>query len=270
MQGLSPRLYSLTARQIETSKQISDALPDLPITLSDLISEMAAPDYSLASQALELDTEGEVIQNPQNLNIIAHIELALTATSSECDPVIKSAIFQNANEPVYFGSTFGRVRPYLINIFHELKSRNQQINLDDVVVKDTILFSSKGINLGGMSARRARFENINMDSLDLSNADFTDAVFVDVSLRDANLSHVHIIDASFFHVYFGDTLANGLTGNQSAIFSAVRSDSSAHSLEQLPAGDSVFRFARFVPGGSGVTAVPDRTAFTIPKKSEKS
>jgi len=267
MQGLSPRPYSMTLQQTQTSTAVTEAVQELPTTVADLISQMAVPDFSLAAQTLELDKYGEVIQNQGNLDILAAIESALTSPSSECDPKIKSQIFTNATKThgvlsFVYGQycITGMLRSYLTQILNALTKNGLQINLDDVVLTNLDLSHIEDrIDLRGMSARQAQFSNINMRFLKLDGADFTGATFTDINLSHANLSNADITGATFSNVQFGRTLACAMTGNQTAIkgISAVENDF-AYLID-----DSVSRTASTYLNGMFLSAAPDTDKFTF-------
>lgn len=106
MHGFSPRDYSLTARQIQISTEVLRSVPELPVPLTDLISQMAMPDFSLACQALDrsylarimnkLKERGECI----NLDdvVLNVLDLSSTAVRIDlCGMSAKRATFNKIN-----------------------------------------------------------------------------------------------------------------------------------------------------------------------------
>ena len=258
MHGITPINHSLTLLQRQTSAKISDAMPAFPTAVSDLISEMAVPDFSLALQALELDRAGEAVQNEKNQKIISMIELALTSPSSECDPLIKAAVFKNASENL---PPFPqRMNPYLATIINGLKRKGQQIILDDVVLRDLNLSWIQPIDFGGMSAKRAVFENVSMNYLQLERADFTGAHFFRTSLECALLNKANIVNARFSQVSFRNTQVCELTANQSTIFKLCSGREQMTILDEA----RMVRLASSYLKGINIFAIPDSEKFTLP------
>ena len=261
MQGLSPVNRALTPLQRQTSVTLSDTVPDFPTAVADLISQFAMPDYSEALQPLELDQYGEILLNERNQQIINMIELALTAPSSECDPKIKVAVLQLAHvnvaqEPV-------RLRNYIANIINGLARRGQPIILDDVVLKGlTMKAFGVPINLSGMSAKRARFENMDMSYLKMELADFSDAQFFDTNLEAAIVNKATITNARFSNVYFRHTEACELIGNQSVIFKSCSVRNECTILDEVEA----VREASAYLYGRQIFAIPDSEHFVLPAK----
>jgi hypothetical protein len=268
MHGISPKNYSLTSRQREASAEVAKVLPELPTTLCDLISQLAMPDFSLACQTLELNEDGELIKNQRNLAISAMIELALTASSSDCGPLIKAQIFINATEfiGIYIQDDEqygGLLRNYLALIMNELKERGEYINLDDVVLSDLDLSSTAvRVDLCGMSAKRATFNKINMKYLKLIEADLSGAQFIDTSLEQADISNAIVTGATFTNVSFKNTVVCELTGNQSTIYEAIATSSEFTILH----GVMIVQAERTYLNGGHVTAAPDSDHFTLPAK----
>lgn len=260
MIGLSPRVASLTPRQRQTSAAVSEVVPEFPATVSDLISQMAMPDFSLATQKLELDTNDRVFSTQSNQQIIDNIELALTSPSSECEPGIKAAIFFNATD---FFQSRGYYRhllkPYLVQIFDNLHDKACQINLDWVVLTDLNLSCPRHINLKGISAKGATFHNIAMDSLNMEGGDFTGAKFIDISLARANLGQAIFTDASLSNIWFEITTASELVGNQSGMLQ--RRDSY---WQQTILNKVTVQVETTCLAGRLVTATPDMKTFTLP------
>jgi len=257
MHGISPRNYSLTPQQQKTSAEISREIPELPVVLSELISEMAVPDFEMAMEKLELNKNGEAIPTQRTLQIIACIERALTAPSSECDPKIKATVFHNAGVE---SSDKNRMERYLIQIINGLKSKGRQIILDDIEL-DNVNFSMQGIDFSGISARRAVFASVSMKSLNLEAADFTDASFTECPMVWTNLNNVNFTNARFSMVYFHEAEAHGLIGNQLDVFKQV--ETRKQDSEQdgtAPVGNIIFL------GGLVESAIADAETFTLPTK----
>ncbi len=258
MHGLSPINHSLTLLQRQTSAQISDTLQDFPTTVSDLISQMAVPDYSLALQPLELNKAGEIVKNEKNQEIVAMIELVLTSSSSECDPKIKAAVLMNAtvqNLPLR-----PALQPHMATIIRGLQYKKQQIILDDVVIKDLDMSTAVPIDFSGMSAKRATFDNVNMNHLKMDHADFTGAHFFGTSLEAAQLNNANCVDARFTNVSFRNTQACELTGNQSVLFKSCSSK-----LELTITDDQqMVRRSSSLLSGRNLVAIPDSENFTLP------
>jgi len=243
MFGLSPRPHSLTSLQFQVSEKINEAVPALPTTVSDLISEMAVPDFLSAQQKPELDQDGQLIQSPTNQRIVASIELALTSPSTECDPVIKEAIFDNANNRSRFSPT---LLPYLVKIINGLTKSGHKINLDRVVLENSYLVLN-GLDLTGLIARRCIFRDITFRKVNFASANLIGAKFIRCDLREVNLRQANITDGMISMGSAWDTDITGITGNQSAIFHAGS-----------------------VLAGSFYSADPDRSIFTLPIKPNNS
>lgn len=266
MIGFSPRPYTLIPQHIQTSAEVAAAVPDLPTTVIDLISQMAVPDFSLAEQTLELSEDGELIQHQRNLDILATIEAALTSPSSECDPTVKARIFTNATKThgvlsFMYGQYHitGMLRPYLVELLNRLTTARLQINLDRVALNNLELsLHADQLNLTGMSARGAQFSNINMRYLKLDGVDFTGATFTDTNLSQASLCKARITGATFSNVQFSRTLACELCGDQHGIYqlSSIGSEFS-YLAEQRIATEKAYLYGAFV------TAAPDSDSFTL-------
>lgn len=205
----------MTPRQSQTSLEIANAVPEIPTVITELISAMAEPDFIFAAQPLELNGDGEAIQNQKNREIISCIELALTAPSDECSPTIKSNIFRLATEQQ---ESTGILKPYLVEIIGAIIARGLQINLDGVVLSHLKLGALSDLNLAGMSAKGATFNHVNLSFLKMAGADFTAATFTDCSLEWACLDKANISGALFTNVCFEGTQASELSGNQSGIY----------------------------------------------------
>ena len=214
MHGISPRNNSLTALQMQASTKIAEAVTELPTAVTDLISEMALPDFSKATQAPELTLLDELVHNETNRQIAYLIELALTSSSSECDPKFKAQLFDIGSKP---GQNGRILKPYLCMIINNLNDKGQQLNLDGVELNNLNLKDSWLVKLGGMSAQKTTFTNMNMWNVGLENADFTGARFINTNLGHAKLNKANITDATFSNVEFRATEAAGLIGNQSSI-----------------------------------------------------
>ncbi len=258
MHGISPISRSLTSTQAQVSAKISEALPDLPTALSDLISEMAVPDFSIATRELELNERGDIIQNEKNQRIVEHIELALTSSSDECHPTYKAQIFVTGSES---NQSSRKIKPYLVQIILGLQDSGAQINLDDVELVGLNLERDKPINLSGLSARRASFISVNMQGLRLDRADLTGATFTDTNLKWAHLKNAVITDAVFSSVSFDATLANDITANQSGILKCCEYDSHYGVMDD--------RNTLYIDSwmfGNNVSAAPDTKKFTLTSK----
>jgi len=218
MIGLSTRIETLTSRQRQISDEIAQVVPELPTVLSDLISQLAVPDFSLATQKLELDNDDRVFRTHNNQQIIDIIEIALTSPSSECEPGIKAQIFLNATD-LFQSRGYCRylLKPYLVQIFDNLQDKALQINLDGVVLTDLNLSAPRHINFKGVSAKGATFHNVSMDNLNMEGGDFTGAKFIDVCMARATLSQAIFIDATWSNIWFEITTASELVSNQSGI-----------------------------------------------------
>lgn len=258
MQGVSPVNKSLTSIQAQRSTAISEALPDFPSALSDLISQMATPNFDLAKQPLELNLAGQVVQNQSNQAIIACIELALTSPSSDCDPAIKAAIFVNATEQEPDSPT---LKPYLIEILEGLTAKGQKINLDRVVLKDLAITANRTIDLTGMSARGATFNNVRFYIVKMNQSDLSEAIFINTRLLWADLSEADMTDATLTNVKFYSTEACALTCNQLAVFKCARSH---EELETWARGH--FKICRTFLYGENVTALPDSELLKLPTR----
>lgn len=266
MLGLSPRPYTLTQQQAQTSQAVTAAVPDLPTTVIDLISQMAVPDFSLAEQTLELSEDGELIQHQRNRDILATIEAALTSPSSECDPKTKARIFTNATKThgvlgFMYGEYHitGMLRPYLVALLNRLTAAGLQINLDRVALNNLDLsLHADQLNLTGMSARGTQFSNISMRHLKLDGVDFTGATFTDTNLSQASLCRARITGATFSNVQFSRTLACELSGDQYGIYQLSSIDSEfSYLAEQRVSTEKTYLYGAFV------TAAPDSDSFTL-------
>jgi len=252
--------YSLTQRQIQASAELSKVVPEFPLVVSDLISQMAIPDFSLATRQLELDSNDHAIANEANQQIINNIEFALTSPSTECEPHIKEKIFFNATDFVHsLGYYRYLLKPYLVQIVDDLQTREQQINLDSVALTDLNLCSPTHINLKGVSAKGASFHNIAMDSLNMECGDFTGARFVNVCLARANLAQAIFTDATLLNIWFEITAASELISNQSGM--VQRRDSY---WQQTILNTVTVQVETSCLAGRLVTAMPDMKAFTFP------
>jgi hypothetical protein len=256
MHGLSPRTPSLTVQQTLTNRKISEALAEFPSVITELISQMAIPDFYFATQPLEINDKGGVIKNQRNQKILASIELALTASSSECMPSIKSIVFIHATEQM---ESSGILKPYLVEIIGSIVSHGLQINLDGVCLDHLKLNFLADFRLDGLSAKGASFNHVKLDFLKMAGADFSGAKFVDCSLQWTCLDNATITDASFSNVSFGSTGASELRGNQSGI---VQCTDIIEQPGKIVERDAVVSMT-FLEGEK-VTAQPDRDNFTLP------
>ena len=256
MIGISPRAHFMPQQQIATSAAISETVPEFPLTVCDLISQMATTDFSLATQPLDFDLQGEVIQNRKNIQIISYIVLALTAPSSECAPTIKTTIFLNGSE-FLAGSRI--LKPYLARIINGLHAEGRTINLDNVIITNLDMSLAGTIDLSGMSAQGAVFKNVTLDYQKMEGADFTGAKFINSSLDQAYMSRANITDATFENVTFEFTEACELTGNQSGILQASSSERVLTKINDIPF------MASFMYLNGTVTAMPDCRSYQLPE-----
>lgn len=259
MIGLSPRVSTLTLQQKSTSAAVTQALPELPTTVSDLISELAVPDFPLATQPVALNDDGRVVLCPRNFEIISMIELALNAPSSECDPKIKSKIFSNASQVDELGNT---MLPYLGRILNAMKDNGLQVILDDVELTFYNMSEAGHIDLGGMSAQRATFSNVDFHLVKMDGADFTGATFINTNLNRADISRANITAANFSSVGFLETAVSELRGNQSAILK-----SSTTSRKTMILDDVAVEVDDVILNTVSLTASPDMDNFTLSAKN---
>ena len=259
MHGISPRNYSLTPLQQKTSAEISQTIPDFPITLTDLISEMAIPGFQLATEAVELDKYGAAIENERNKEILACIESALTTPSSECAPSIKTKAFSQATTVVD-----GRVnlQPYMVKLIQKISDQRMRLNLDGVTIKGLRFDHQRESDFTGLSARGATFDQINLAHLRFEGADFTGAKFINTSLQRACLDKATITDAIFSKAWFHCTSACELTGNQSGIVKASHGQSRQH-----PCDYEVTIFSTEL-SSDFMDATPDQELFTLPARKQ--
>jgi len=248
MIGTFPINHTLTPRQQQISAQISQALSDMPTTLSDLISEMATPDFSIATLELELDDQGKIIPNEHNQRIVDHIELALTSPSDECHPAYKAQIFVTASEPK---KSTRIVRPYLFEIIDRLHKDGRRINLDDVELVNLVIDHRKQCDLTGISAKRASFLSIRMSGVTLNDADLTGATFTDTAMSYSTLNQADISGAVFSNSSFFMVGCAVLTGNQ-------------HGIKKCQLWKGGVCDVDLDLTGEGITAKPDMEKFTLP------
>lgn len=260
MHGLSPINQSLTPKQTVTSKVIASAVVEFPTVVSDLISQMAVADFSLATKTPELSDDGAIIPSEKNQQIIATIELALCSTSADCRPSVKAQIFYNAAEA---GQRSGSSQSYLVQIISGMQRRGQKINLDEVELDDLDMRKIGPLELDGMSAQKAIFRNAYLWYLNLHCADLTDTRFIKSSLSFIDLSDADMIGATFRDVEFRFVKANGLTGNQSDILARNRRYPELVTSDRTP-----YYVERIYLDGYGVDAIPDTNPFTL--EAEKS
>lgn len=199
--------------QRQLSAAISHSVPEFPGSVADLIAEMAGGtsdsiDYSLATQALCLDNLGRVIACNQNTRILEVIRLAIVAPSTECDPKIKAQIIDNAADPD------GKIRRYLY--LDVLRHIDQPVNLDGVHLQGLAL-DLDVLDLTGMSAIGATFENIVIQGTIMNHADFTGATFIKVNLTGVWMSGAVMSNATLIDVTFNYAKVNGMIINQSAL-----------------------------------------------------
>jgi len=258
MHSVSPVNKSLTRIEARLSTEISQALPSFPTSLSDLISQMATSSFELARQPLELDVRGDVVQNQHNQEITACIESALTSPSSVCDPAIKTAIFINATMHTPMSPI---LRPYLIAILEGLTARQQQINLDQIMLRSVTIKRNPCIDLTGISARGATFSDVTFGAIKMVRADFTHAHFFNTSMEYTDISEADITDATLTNVRFYSTEACGLCGNQMAVFRCARTNTEVETW-----GRGHFNVKRSFLFGSEVTGTPGAERMTLPKR----
>jgi len=259
MLGISPRPTSLTQPQRNISKTISESVPELPVTITDLISEFAQPDFELAAVPLQLDQDGAVVQNQSNQSIIAMIEIALTSPSSECAPWIKSKIFANAT-----GNLPGdkRIHPYLVQIINRLQCAGEQINLDDAHFEYFNLTRQDGLDFSSISAQRTTFYHVHFFQFNMARANFAGAKFVHTLIVDGDLTQAIITDARFELTTIHGTLASGLIGNQSAILNCSQTYPETVVLNNV----QTVKFNIYLNLSTHV-AIPDLGTYTlVPKK----
>jgi len=253
MLGIAPKNHFMTSQQRDTSSEISESIPSLPTALSDLISQMAVPDFSVATEKPELDEDGAVIQNERNLQITATIELALSTTSAACRPAMKAQIFYNA-----VNSEGGSSRSYLVQIIRGMRDRGVKINLDGVELHNLDTRKIGPLVLDGMSAQKALFSHVYLWHASLYRADFRDTRFIKSSLGCVNLSYADITGATFTDVEFLSAEVSGLTGNQSDLFGRDQPYAELVTTECTP----YFVEKRHL-NESDVSAIPDTNPFTL-------
>jgi len=258
MQGVLPVNKSLTSIQAQRSTAISEALPEFPTALSDLISQMATPNFDLAKQPVELNPAGQVIQTQRNQEIIACIESALTSPSSDCDPAIKAAVFVNATAQVQGNPT---LQPYLLAILEGLTAKGQKINLDRVVLKDLAITRNRSIDLTGMSARGATFSNVRFYIVKMNQSNFSEALFINSRLEWADLSEADITGARFDNVKFYSTEASGLWCNQTAVSKCARTHKELETW-----GRGHFEINRTFLYGDKVSGTPDADRIPLTRR----
>ncbi len=260
MIGMSPRVSTLTPQQKATSAAVAQSVSQLPTSVTDLISELAVPDFSLATQPVEISDDGRVVLAPRNLEIIAMIELALNAPSSECDPAIKVEIFEKALLTTHH---FGNVmQTYLGKILNAMKDKGLQVILDDVELRGIDMGQTGAIDLGGMSAQRATFHGMVLEHLKMDGADFTGAKFISTSLKRCDMSKANISAATFVEVQFQETAVSELRGNQSVILK-----SSTTSRKAMLVDEAAVEVDDVVLNTTSLTASPDMEDFTLSAKN---
>ena len=258
MIGLSPRISTLTEHQRSTSAAVAQAVPDLPTSVTDLISELAAPDYSLALQPVAVNDDGRIVLNPENFAVIAMIELALNAPSSECDPAIKARIFSNACEKYQQHNGMSR---YLCRILNAMKDKGLQVILDDVVLTGFEMGQEASIDLSGMSAQRAIFDGMELENLKMEGADFTGAKFISTKLERVDISKADITGATFSKVQFLKTEVSALRCNQSGILKNTTTGKTM-TLDDIDVAPDIA-----ILNAENLTTGPDMEDFTFPAKN---
>ena len=186
----------------------------MPTCVTDLITDYAATDYSIALKEYDLSADGVIPNTARNRQINEMIALAIT--SPDCDPKIKSTIMAKALSRSAF--PYGARRAELCKIIQQVQSRQIQINLDNVDLSGLDL---GGLNLRNITARGASFVSTLLNRTNLSGADLTAAVFSKSALRPdmtgailrntklfrtriirADLSHADLRGATFNSVIF--------------------------------------------------------------------
>ena len=175
---------------LRTSLAISEAVPEFPGIVAELIGQYACEDSVWAEQPLKVDFR-TVIDSEENQTIKSAIKRALA--SSDCSPKIKRFIFKNVMD---FNENIKNITGSELNLTDREKlgenSYIQVINelLTEMrcakhpIILDNTDFS--GINLThldltGASAVSARFGSMGMEYLVWKGGDFSGAQFNDVN-----------------------------------------------------------------------------------------
>lgn len=182
---------TLTPMQKQISTCVSTTLSELPVVLSDLVSQYAV-DFTVAESRLEYNRKNR-LQNPA---VVAHIKDALI--SCECDPQIKRGIFQLAQDWGY--------KPQLNRILTEIRQQGYRINLDGVDLSNLNLTE---YDLRGMSAVGANFSHSKLDDAQLDMADLTGVVVI-----SASLERVGLVGATLYKACISDSNLKGARLNR--------------------------------------------------------
>jgi len=189
MIGLTAR-PALTNVQQQVSEAVAESLPELPLELTDVIAQMTAGDFSLATHPLQVDEMGVIIDSKANRDIWASIKEALITT--QCDRAVIRTIFQN------LGGVNGPNNRARINaMFNEIRTAGFRINIDCSDMTDLIL---DGYDLSSMSAIGVTFYRTLISGCTLTDADFSDSIFTRSLVADISnvtITRAQLIESDF-------------------------------------------------------------------------
>ncbi len=176
---------------LRTSLAVSEAVPELPGIVAELISQYACEDSVWAEQPLKTDFR-TVIDNEENQTIRSAIKRALA--SPDCDPKIKRSVFKNMMD---FTENLKNITYSEFNLtdreklgengyiqvinelLTEMRTEISQIILDGADFSGVNL---SHLNLTGASAVSTRFSSMKMEYLVWKCGDFSGAQFNDVNI----------------------------------------------------------------------------------------
>jgi len=182
--------------QTQISRQIADTVTELPIAISDLISQYADENAD-ADRPLAFDKNQEIIDDEDNRRIRAAMKRVLT---SDTDPARKLLIFQNVQSVLHQQSDIGYPTLYsriayiryveaMNRLFDEIRAEGGQVNLDSVIFRD---FHLSGYYLNGASMKGAKFVNTSLNDMFFTGADFSDACFEGGLGQDCDFSGANL------------------------------------------------------------------------------
>jgi uncharacterized protein YjbI with pentapeptide repeats len=217
----------LALKQHITTALLTASEQPIPTVLTDMISEYAYVDYSVALEQFDIDKTGEITDTEKNKAIKEMIERAIT--SSDCDPRIKHQIFS-------LGTPYNAtMRAALIDIIERLQTQGIQINLDGTDLSGCDL---SRFDLRNMTAKGASFVQTSLIGTQLGGADFTGSTFFDAFISRTELRDTILKDTFWTRSAITDTvlIRTDLTGAKMTGMIFANDDAS-----QIKTGDPVLQ-----------------------------
>jgi len=251
----------LALKQHISTAFVTASQQPIPTVLTDMISDYAQFDYSIALERPDTNKLGLLSRTQKNERIMEAIYKALS--SAECDPRIKHKIFA-------LGSLNDSPTRYALEqVVSRLQADRIQINLDNTDLSGCNLSQ---FDLSGMTAKGASFALTSMIFTLLVGADLTGATFfetyicraelIDATLKDTHWTRSAITESDLTRVDLSGAKVNQLIFAEVNVSKAHSSDPAFREVINRIEHRSVSIFDRQISGtyssGSGFTRYPSK------------